>query len=321
MGQPPTGLPRRGAVNSVSAIKWWLAAVGLTTAAFGGGWFSPHATVADYVPKGPTHCFRQFNVDWSWVATRPEQVSEFLSRANPAALADFLERTGVDGTVVMAVPHHGYCTYETTVGVKFPGMKGDWFGRMIEELHRRKIAAFGYVTLNWNWKFIRENLGREFIHGTPEADGVCGSRCTICLNAPGYLELVEAYTRDVLERYPVDGMRWDILRTAEGCRCDGCRALYRAMYGEDLAGWEAAPPNRRYEFRLATTDRAVRRLRALCKSIKPSVEIWQNSIQNYHPNNLDLSREMDVGYNEYGDPFRLLFIRGVPASRLSSMAS
>jgi len=274
-------------------------------------WFAPFRRVSDYRPKGPTHCFRQFNYDWSWIALRPEQIREFLSDADPAALAELCQQTHVDGTVVMAVPHHGYCTYPTRVGTKFPGMKGDWFGRTIEELHKRRIAAFGYVTLNWNWKFIRENLGRDFIHGQPDAEGICGSRCTICLNAPGYLELVEAYTREVLESYPVDGMRWDILKTAEGCRCEGCKQFYRELYGEELTDWNQAPPNRMYDFYLATTSRAVRRLRALCKAIKPSVEIWQNSIQSYHPNHLDLAREMDIAYNEYGDPFRLQFIRGV----------
>lgn len=285
----------------------------LSLAALAGAeeWFAPFQRVSDYKPKGPTHCFRQFNHDWSWIALRPEQIPEFLSEADPMALAELCRQTYVDGTVVMAVPHHGYCTYETRIGTKFPGMKGDWFGRTIEALHKRKIAAFGYVTLNWNWKFIRENLGRDFIHGKPDADGVCGSRCTICLNAPGYLELVEAYTREVLEKYPVDGMRWDILKTAEGCLCAGCKRFYRETYGEELTDWKQTPPNRVHDFYLATTARAVRRLRDLCKRVKPTVEIWQNSLQSYHPNHLDLAREMDIAYNEYGDPFRLLFIRGV----------
>jgi hypothetical protein len=55
----------------------------------------------------------------------------------------------------------------------------------------------------------------------------------------------------------------------------------------------------------------VRRLHAACKRIKPSVEIWQNGLQSYTPNDINLGREMDIAYNEYGDPFRLLFIRGV----------
>lgn len=276
-----------------------------------GEWFVPFDRVADYQPKGPSHCYRQFNLDWSWIALKPGQLPEFLSEADPAAFAEFCQQSNVDGTVVMAVPHHGYCTYDTRVGTRFPGMKGDWFGATIRELHQRKIAAFGYVTLNWNWKFIREHLGSDFIHGTPDPDGVCSSRCTICLNAPGYLELVEAYTREVLENYPVDGMRWDILSTAKGCLCAGCKAFYRATYGQELSAWHTAPAGRVESFYMDTTSRAVRRLQALCKQIKPSVEIWQNSLQSYHPNDLDLARELDIAYNEYGDPFRLLLIRGV----------
>ena len=281
-------------------------------------WFAPFERVADYLPKGPSHCFRQFNIDWSWISLRPDQLPDFLSEADPVALAEFCQRTHVDGTVVMAVPHHGYCTHETKRGTKFPGMKGDWFGRTIEELHKRKIAAFGYVTLNWNWKFIRENLERDFIHGKPDAEGVCTSKCTICLNAPGYIDLVEGYTREVLENYPVDGMRWDILMTAKACLCDGCKKFYLETFGQDLTTWDKAPPGRAEEFYIATTSRAVTRLRTLCKRIKPSVEIWQNSIQSYHPNHLDLAREMDIAYNEYGDPFRLLFIRGV-ADKLAAI--
>jgi hypothetical protein len=274
-------------------------------------WFGPFARVADYKPKGPSHCFRQFNIDWSWVAPLPEQIPEFLSRADPVALAEFCRQTHIDGTIVMAVPHHGYCTYATRVGTKFPGMQGDWFGRTIDELHKRRIAAFGYVTLNWNWKYLRENAGRDFVAGRPDAAGVFASRGTICLNAPGYLELVEAYTREVLENYPVDGMRWDILATVEGCRCAGCKAFYRTRYGEELTRWDRTEPNRVHDFHLATTERAVMRLRGVCKRIKPSVEIWQNSLQSYTPNNLDVGRRMDIAYNEYGDPFRLLLIRGV----------
>ena len=273
-------------------------------------WFAPARTVAEYRPKGPSHCFRQFNIDWSWIARRTDQIPEFLSQADPTAFAEFCAQIHADGTIVMAVPHHGYCTYDTRLGVKFPGMKGDWFGRVIEALHQRKIAAFGYVTLNWNWKFMRENQGQDFIHGRMNPDGSF-DRAYLCLNAPGYLELVEGYTREVLERYPVDGMRWDILTTPRGCTCAGCKAFYRTLYGEELRDWSHIDKRRQADFYLATTDRAVRCLAGLCRRIKPSVEIWQNSLQSYTPNDLNLGRLMDVAYNEYGDPFRLLLLRGV----------
>ncbi len=273
-------------------------------------WFQPASSVAEYRPKGPSHCFRQFNIDWSWIRNRPEQITEFLSQADPAAFAAFCQEIHLDGTIVMAVPHHGYCSYETKVGTKFPGMRGDWFGETIAELHKRKIAAFGYVTLNWNWKYIRDHEGAPFIHAKRKPDGSFDTGY-ICLNAPGYLDLVESYTREVLERYPVDGMRWDILATARGCTCAGCKAFYQELHGEPLESWSQVDWRRQEDFYLATTGCAATRLQAICKRIKPSVEIWQNSIQTYAPNLLDLGRLYDIAYNEYGDPFRLLLLKGV----------
>ena len=34
--------------------------------------------VAGYRPKGPTHCFRQFNIDWSWISPRPDQLPALI---------------------------------------------------------------------------------------------------------------------------------------------------------------------------------------------------------------------------------------------------
>lgn len=272
-------------------------------------WFAPCRTVADYRPKGPTHCFRQFNIDWSWIGRGVTQLPEFLSQADPVKLAEFCREMSIDGTVVMAVPHHGYCTFDTRVGTRFPGMRGDWFGRTIEELHRRRIAAFGYITLNWNWKYMRTHLGQDFIEARAKADGSLDGM--ICLNAPGYVDLVEAYTREVLTRYPVDGLRYDILFTRKGCTCAGCKALYRATYGEELVSWNGLPERRQHDFYMATTERAVLRLTRVGHAIKPAVEMWQNCIQSYAPNNMNLGRTQDIAYNEFGDPFRLLLLRGV----------
>jgi hypothetical protein len=272
-------------------------------------WFQPARTVADYRPKGPAECFRQFNIDWSWIGRGVDQLPEFLSQADPVRLAEFCREMNIDGTVVMAVPHHGYCTYDTRVGTRFPGMRGDWFGRTIEELHKRRIAAFGYITLNWNWKYMREHLGADFIEAKVKPDGSLDGM--ICLNAPGYVDMVEAYTREVLTRYPVDGLRYDILFTRKGCTCAGCKKLYHALYGEPLVAWRGLPEQRQHELYMATTEQAVRRLTRTGHAVKPSIVMWQNCIQSYTPNNMNLGRTQDIAYNEYGDPFRLLLLRGV----------
>ncbi|MGA2034809.1 MAG: alpha-amylase family protein [Thermoguttaceae bacterium] len=272
-------------------------------------WFAPCRSVAEYRPKGPAHCYRQFNLDWSWIGRGIRHTPELLSEADPVEFAEFCRADFLDGTIVMAVPHHGYCTYDTRVGTRFPGMQGDWFGRTIEELHKRKIAAFGYITINWNWKFMRENLGRDFVRAEAGPDGRLDG--LICLNAPGFLERIEAHTREVLLGYPVDGLRYDILSTLPGCTCDGCRALYRELYGEELAAWDRVPRRRQEDFYQATVARVVSRLTRTGKQIKPSVPLWQNGIQSYARNDLNLGRTQDIAYNEYGDPFRNLFLKGV----------
>ncbi len=80
-----------------------MAACGACLPACGDEWFGRWASVADDRPKGPTHCFRQFNVDWSWISLQPKRLPEFRSQADPAAFAEFCRQTKVDGTVVMAV--------------------------------------------------------------------------------------------------------------------------------------------------------------------------------------------------------------------------
>jgi len=60
----------------------------------------------------------------------------------------------------------------------------------------------------------------------------------LCLNAPGYLELVEAYTREVLTMYPVDALRYDMLFSPKKCLCAGCKSYYQELYGEELTTWE-----------------------------------------------------------------------------------
>jgi hypothetical protein len=309
-------------MSSWNCVAWQIAVflfaatgVAASRAAVEGGpaaadeWFAPCRSVAEYRPKGPAYCYRQFNYDWSWIGRESRQLPELLCHADPVRFAEFCRNDFVDGTIVMAMPHHGYCTYNTRVGTRFPGMKDDWFGRTIEELHKRKIAAFGYITINWNWKFMRENLGRDFVRARAAPDGHVDG--LICLNAPGFLERIEAYTREVLTGYPVDGLRYDILSTVPDCTCDGCRTFYRELYGEELAAWDRVPSRRREDFYQATIARVVSRLTRTGRQIKPSVPMWQNGIQSYAKNDLNLGRTQDLAYNEYGDPFRVLFLKGV----------
>ena len=47
---------------------------------------------------------------WVLLGRGVDCLPEFLSQADPVKLAEFCAADCIDGTVVMAVPHHGYCT-------------------------------------------------------------------------------------------------------------------------------------------------------------------------------------------------------------------
>jgi len=259
------------------------------------GWLRARDPVAAYQPQGPAVRYRYLCPDYNMVGG---SLAEYFTRADPAAYADFCQRLNLDAALLLAVPTEGYCTYPTRVGQPFPHLPGDWFGRTVAELHRRGIAAFAYVTLGWNYKYAREH---------PE----CMSGGTLCFNSP-YADLVLGYHREILKNYPVDGIRNDIYWQDLKCHCQGCRAFYRELFGEELpAQWADRDWRRKEEFRRATLARIVQRISAAGKAVKPSVPLWENQLNIHYNSPLEALRYVDAVYMEYGEPFGLLFHRGV----------
>ena len=268
--------------------------------------------VAAYQPKGPTSCFRHLCYDYNWPGRTLADLPKKFTRSDPEELAEFSRKSNLDAVLLLAVPHHGYTTYPTVAGTTFPALAGkDWYGQCVKALHQRNIAVFGYITLGTNWKYMRDNLGKPFIHGKSDAAGVIEPISAICFNAPGYIELVETYTRELLTMYPIDALRYDMLFGPKRCLCDGCKAYYKELYGEELTTWDDKDWRRVNDFYLATLDRPVNRLTKVARQVKPSVEIWQNCINTYSEANVNLGRQHDVAYIEFGEPSRLLALKGI----------
>ena len=263
--------------------------------------FSPPST-APYPIKPASRCYRQFTFDFNWVGG---EIKDYFTKVDPVAYADFCKQINLDAVVLMAVSHHGYCSYETAVGEKWPAMRRDWFREQIEELHKRGIAAIAYITLARNWKYMNEH---------PKYTWPRGGERFICLNSP-YMDLVIAYTQEVLKNYPVDALRYDTLEQAPDHHCEGCQAYYRELYAEELpAQWKEEDWRRQLDFQRASSTRAVERLQKIAKETKGSIETWQNGFietGRFDENDLNAGRMQDVAYVEFGDPFRQLLLQGV----------
>lgn len=268
--------------------------------------------VAAYQPKGPSACFRHLCYDYNWPGRTLADLPKKFTRSDPEELAEFSRKLNLDAVLLLAVPHHGYATYPTDTGTPFPALVGkDWYGQCVKALHQRNISVFGYITLGTNWKYMRDNLGKPYIHGKSDAAGIIEPTSAICFNAPGYIELVEGYTRELLTMYPIDALRYDMLFGPKRCLCDGCKAYYKELYGEELSSWDGKDWRRVTDFYLATLDRPVNRLTKVARQLKPSVQIWQNCINTYSEANVNLGRQHDVAYIEFGEPSRLLALKGI----------
>lgn len=269
--------------------------------------------VRNYIPKGPTVSFRQLCYDYNWVGRNLSDLPLKFTEASPVEYAELSKKINLDAALVLAVPHHGYTTYNSKVGVKFPGIKGDWFGEVVKELHKRDIRALGYITLGTNWKFMRDHLGQPYITTTMKDHGEVHYQ-GLCFNGDGYIELVEDYTREILTHYPVDALRYDMLFSPKNCTCDGCKKLYRELFHEEFTSWNEinARDSSRIEYQnIATLNRAGDRLIKTARAVKPNVEIWQNHVNTYSEADVNLGRRYDIAYIEFGDPFRLLALRGI----------
>src|SRR5690606_34243633 len=111
--------------------------------------------VKNYVPIGPTKRFRHLCYDYNWVGRTLTDIPKKFSKASAVEYAEFSKKMNLDAALVLSVPHQGYTTYDSEVGVRFPALKTDWFGEVVQELHKRDISAFGYITVGTNWKFMR----------------------------------------------------------------------------------------------------------------------------------------------------------------------
>lgn len=270
--------------------------------------------VKKYIPIGATKSFRQLCYDYNWEGRTLSDIPKKFTKSDPVDFAEFSEKINLDAVLVLAVPHHGYCTYDTKVGVKFPGIKGDWFGEVVKELHKRNISALGYITLGTNWKYMRDNIDKPYINAEMDSNGVLDRVDGICFNAPGYIDLVEAYSRELLTNYLLDALRYDMFFSPKDCICEGCQSWYKKLYDENFTSWEEIQqkyPKRQQLFNLQTLNRTARRIQNTCRDIKPSVEIWQNHINTDSYANINLGRDYDIAYVEFGDPFRMLALRGI----------
>lgn len=121
----------------------------------------------------------------------------------------------------------GYVYYPTKIGVPYPNMKGDMFGDVVRECHKRNIKIVGYTntSLNHTQALLHPEWCRidESGHINNMERGSHFFR-TMCYNNPGYRAYLSSLIKEVFEKYDIDGIFADCMNPNPYCHCPKCTA-------------------------------------------------------------------------------------------------
>jgi Hypothetical glycosyl hydrolase 6 len=164
----------------------------------------------------------------------------FLSRFDPRAYVAMLKKAHVQGAMVYANSHVGYCYWPTPVGKMHSGIKGkDTLGEVISQCRKEGMDVIVYYTLIYdNWAYDHDHSWRVIdVDGKPSREktvrgeissgryGVC------CPNSAGYREYTRAQLADLAGRYDFQGVFLDMTFWPTVCYCPSCREKYAAEVG------------------------------------------------------------------------------------------
>ena len=180
---------------------------------------------------------RQVHLDFHTSEQIPEVGGRFERRQFQKAL-----RIGrVESVTVFAKCHHSWSYYPTKVGRRHPNLlRGlDLMGEQISACHAIGVRAPIYYTVGWSandaarhpgWraklKDGRDSTWKFDVNARAEQTMPANAWIDLCPSG-AYRELILRQTREICEKYPVDGLFYDICNS-KPCFCEQCRRGMRA---------------------------------------------------------------------------------------------
>ncbi len=156
-----------------------------------------------------------------------------------------LIKGNLSSITVFAKCHHSYCYYPTKVGVMHPHLNFDLTGSMIEAAHEVGVRAPVYITAGWsehdaethpewcardkNGNILRNLPVEGYDSKSPDEARPETFWTHMCLNDGSYAHHIYDLTREVCEKYDVDGLFYDICVSYPVCYCEECKRGMRKM--------------------------------------------------------------------------------------------
>lgn len=161
-------------------------------------------------------------------------IYNFNEKWDAAAFADRLEKAHVKYINAFAECNLGFAYFDTKIGVKYPGMKGDMFGDLLRECHKRDIGVTAYFNLGIDHEACRRH--RDWMKVFKDGSVIKGDRTGNGFRLPcyetGYGEYQFGMIKEIIERYPeVDGIFLDCINFVP-CYGNECLEAIKAKGGD-----------------------------------------------------------------------------------------
>lgn len=251
-----------------------------------------------------------------------------------------LQKARVGAVELYGKDHHGVCYYPCSTGLPYPR---DVVGELCQAVQARGIRFVAYFSVG----FDAYALGLHPEWRAADAAGVSWRVPPFdwaCLSSP-YADFALAQVRELVQRYPIDGLWLDIVPFAwdmrqdlwmqpelpAPCYCMNCRVGFETATGRPLPGPAPALEERRaaYDFLLSGVRRFLQECRAILEEYRPGAILTYNgangpgdplgladlvSIEGHAPHH-DRQSFIARWARGTGKPFEIMTAGGVPSTR------
>lgn len=228
---------------------------------------------------------RRLHLDYHNPAGLPDLAADF----DGAEFAATLVAAGFDSATVFAQDAHGHAYFPTSVGVPHPDLKFDLLGAQVEACQARGLTVGAYVNTGCS-DYAPADWVQHGPDGAPRSLVGGGGYTMVCLNSPYIENNVLPLTREILGRYPVDALWYDLLFFHDvGCHCRWCRQRM------DRLGLDPTSPADVREHMRGSYGDFARKVAALLAELGAEVEFTLNCLSLHeHPDGLDLVAYVDI---------------------------
>ncbi len=190
----------------------------------------------------------------------------------------------------------------------------DW-QRGIELAHRRGIAVHAKLITMFMFKapaeFQRRMVRADRVMRSPDGRPALQNGYTwLCPSQPVNRAQIEEEVREILTRYPFDGLQFDYIRFFEepSCFCDHCRRAFEMYEGRRVRRWpedvQGGPlTDQFYEWRREVINDSVRDLTSLARRLRPGLTLSAAVFHDLERGRQDRAQDwklwLDSGWLDY----------------------